>query len=68
MNKKLYLHEWLIIFMLISSIVAVLIVSAIKSKVIKNQIISACEKDFIVEKSEFLLFFPPMNRSTAVIK
>jgi hypothetical protein len=54
--------------MLISSIVAVLIVSAIKSKVIKNQIISACEKDFIVEKSEFLLFFPPMNRSTAVIK
>jgi divalent metal cation (Fe/Co/Zn/Cd) transporter len=67
-NKKLYLHEWFLIFLLLSSIAAVLLVATFKRKVIKNQIISASEKDFIVEKSDFLLFFPPMNRSTAGIK
>jgi hypothetical protein len=82
-DKKLALHEWAVIFMLLSSIVAVLIVGGVKRQVIKGKVyksfilegkkshfknISQKEKDFIVEKSSLLICCPPMNHSSAYRK
>ncbi len=54
--------------MILSSIVAVLIVGGVKRHFVKKQTIFIKQKDFIVEKSQLLVFFPPMNRSTAYRK
>jgi hypothetical protein len=67
-EKKLYLHEWIVIFFLLFSIGAVLVVGGIKRNVIKNQIILRKEKESVVEKSHDLICCLPMNRSTAYIK
>lgn len=68
MDKGLFPREWVVIFVLISSIFAVLIVGGVKRQVIKNRLIYIKEKDFVVEKSTLLLFFPPMNHSAAIVK
>ena len=68
MDKKVSSTEWIIIFIVLSSIVAVLFIGEFKRRVVKNQIIYIKQKDFIVEKSPFLVFFPPMNRLIALVK
>ena len=50
MEKKLYLREWFVIFMVLSSIVAVLVVGGFKRRIVKNQTFLLKQKDFIVEK------------------
>ncbi|MBM3192700.1 MAG: hypothetical protein FJZ59_00510 [Chlamydiae bacterium] len=67
-DKKLYLHEWVVIIFLLSSIGAVLLVGGIKRNVIKNRIILRKEKESVVEKSSDLICCLPMNRSTAYRK
>lgn len=67
-DKKLYIHEWLVIIFLLCSIGAVLLVGGIKRNVIKNQIILRKEKESVVEKSSDLVCCLPMNRSTAYRK
>jgi len=44
-NKRLLYREWLIIFMLISSIVAVMIVGTIKKNIVKNRLQMAIKQE-----------------------